>query len=62
MGAIGQRGLNRELRRTCAIDEDDVFSMLEASSDTLEGLAARADADLTDTGAPAPESESEDEP
>ena len=51
-----------ELRRTCAIDEDDVFSMLEASSDTLEGLAARADADLTDTGAPAPESESEDEP
>jgi hypothetical protein len=51
-----------DLRRTCAIDEDDVFSMLEASSDALEGLAARADAALTDTGAPAPDSESEDEP
>jgi hypothetical protein len=51
-----------ELRRTCAIDEDDVLSMLEASSDALEGLAARADADLTDTSAPAPDSESEDEP
>ena len=51
-----------ELRRTCAIDEDDVISMLEASSDALEGLAARADATLTDAGAPAPDSESEDEP
>ena len=51
-----------ELRRTCAIDEDDVLSMLEASGDALEGLAARADAALMDTGAPAPDSESEDEP
>ena len=51
-----------DLRRTCSIDEDDVFSMLEASNDALEGLAARADAALTDTGAPAPDSESEDEP
>ncbi len=32
------------VRRTCAIDEDDVLSMLVASSDALEGLAARADA------------------
>ena len=51
-----------DLRRTCSIDDDDVFSLLEASSDTLEGLAARADAALADTGAPAPDSESEDEP
>jgi hypothetical protein len=51
-----------ELRRTGAIDEDDVISILEASCDALEGLAARADATLTDASAPAPDSESEDEP
>lgn len=51
-----------ELRRTCSIDDDDVFSMLEDASVALEGLAVSADAAFTDAGAPAPESDSNDEP
>jgi len=51
-----------ELRRTCSIDDDAVFSMLEESSGTLEGLAASADAALTDAGAAALDSGSDDEP
>jgi hypothetical protein len=51
-----------DLRRTCSIDDDAVFSMLEESSGTLEGLAASADAALTDAGAAALDSGSDDEP
>ena len=51
-----------DLRRTCPIDDDAVFGMLEESCGALEGLAARADAAFTDTGAAEPESGSDDEP
>ena len=51
-----------ELRRTCSIDDDDIFSMLEDASVALEGLAVSADAAFTDAGAPAPGSDSDDEP
>ena len=51
-----------ELRRTCSIDDDNVFSMLEEASGALEGLAVSADAAFTEASAPAPESSSDDEP
>ena len=51
-----------ELRRTCSIDEDAVFSMLEEASGALEGLAVSADAAFTDASAPAPDSDSDDGP
>ena len=51
-----------DLRRTCSIDDDEVFGMLEDARHSLEGLAASADAALTENGTAAPESDSEDEP
>ena len=51
----------KDLRRTCAIDDDDVFGMLEEASLSLEGLAVSADAAFTDTEATVPQVDSDDE-
>ena len=51
-----------DLWRTCSIDDDEVFGMLEDARHSLEGLAASTDAALTENGTAAPESDSEDEP
>jgi hypothetical protein len=51
----------KDLRRTCAIDDDDVFGMLEEASLSLEGLAVSTDAAFTDTEATVPQVDSDDE-
>ena len=58
-GATTQIASTADLRRTCAIDDDRVFSMLEESSGALEGLAAKADAAFAE--ADAQEMESSDD-
>ena len=56
VGANTRVASTSDLRRTCAIDDDGVFSMLEEASGALEGLAAKADAALSEADAQEPES------
>ena len=50
-----------DLKRVCAIDDDDTFAAVMAASDALEGLAAKADSAFIDSTAHEPESDSEDD-
>ena len=51
----------KDLRRTCNIDDDDVFGLIDEASHALEGLAVSADAALTETAATEPQVDSDDE-
>ena len=62
VGAGAHVAAAKDLRRTCNIDDDDVFGLLDEASHALEGLAVSADAAFTDTGATEPQVDSEDEP
>jgi len=62
VGAGAHIAAAKDLRRTCNIDDDDVFGLLDEASHALEGLAVSADAAFTETAATEPQAESDDEP
>ncbi|KOO23681.1 hypothetical protein Ctob_003729 [Chrysochromulina tobinii] len=62
VGAGAHVAAAKDLRRTCNIDDDDVFGLLDEASHALEGLAVSADAAFTETAATEPQAESDDEP
>ena len=62
VGSGAHVAATKDLRRTCAIDDDDVYGIIEEASHALEGLAVSADTSFTDTGATEPQVESDDEP